>query len=224
MPWLAPSVETVERRIASAWRRGDVEAQDRPDEPRAWVIWGNARIKIRDFAGAEDVLREGLRLHPSADPDLGWLLARALTALDREDEARAVLQEQLRIFPESRRLYFGLLEVAVAQGDWDEADRLADQTAARTRANDFVGMDELAYELLHIPGRRDDGISLLRQIAPSLSHPAPALLMLGTVLEKLGDSDATKFIAQARDAWEAPVPFEEALAERRAYVENRVPV
>jgi tetratricopeptide (TPR) repeat protein len=232
MPWFTPSVETVHRRIASAWRRGNTEAQEkiaakfarrRPDEPRAWAIWGNTRIKTRDYAGAEIVLREGLRLHPSGDPDLGWLLARALTALDRTDEARVVLQEQMRVFPESRLPYFGLLELAVARGDWDEAVRLADETAARTSANDYAGRHELAFALIHIPARRDEGISLLREIAPVLGEPGPAFLMLGTVLEKLGDADAPMFIAQARKVWRAPIPFEEALAVQRTYVEHHVP-
>jgi len=77
MRWFYPSVESVKRRIASAWRRGNSEAQERiasdfarrrPDEPRAWAIWANARLKARDYAGAETILKDGIKLHPSADP------------------------------------------------------------------------------------------------------------------------------------------------------------
>jgi hypothetical protein len=50
--------------------------------PRAWVIWGNVRFRRDDYAGVEEVLRRGLTLHPSADPDLGWLLARAVAPRD----------------------------------------------------------------------------------------------------------------------------------------------
>jgi predicted Zn-dependent protease len=229
---LQPNVESVKHRIASAWRRGDTEAQERiaanfvrrrPDEPRAWAIWANVRLKARDYAGAETVLRDGLRLHPSADPDLGWLLAKTLAAQEREEEARRVLQEQSRLFPDSRLSYLGLLELAVERGDWDEAVRLADETAARTHERDYVGQHELAYQLIHIPARREEGVSLMRQIAPALRDPGPALLMLGTVLEKGGDPEGAKLIARARKAWNTPVPFEDALAERRAHVENHVP-
>lgn len=232
MPWFSPSVESVKHRIASAWRRGDTEAQERiaanfvrcrPDEPRAWAIWANVRLKARDYAAAETVLRDGLRLHPSADPDLGWLLARVLAAQGREEEARRVLQEQKRLFPDSRLPYLGLLELAVERGDWDEAVQLADETAARTHESDYAGKHELAYQLIHIPNRREEGISLLRQMAPAFRDPGPVLLILGTVLEKAGDPEGTRFIAKARKAWNAPVPFEDALAERRAYVEKHVP-
>lgn len=232
MPWFSPSVESVERRIASAWRRGDTEAQERiaanfarrrPDEPRAWAIWANARLKARDYVGAEAVLRDGLKLHPSADPDLGWLLAKALAGEGREEEARRVLEEQTRLFPDSRLPYLGLLDLAVDRGDWDEAVRLADETAARTDDGDYAGKHELAYQLIHIPPRREEGVSLLRQVAPALRDPGPALLMLGTVLQKAGDPEGARFIAQARKAWNAPVPFEDALAERRAYVESLLP-
>jgi hypothetical protein len=60
MPWFSPSVETVERRIRSAWLRGDTDAQERiaanyarrrPDEPRAWAIWGNVRVRRRLRSG-----------------------------------------------------------------------------------------------------------------------------------------------------------------------------
>jgi tetratricopeptide (TPR) repeat protein len=232
MPWFSPSVESVERRIASAWQRGDTEAQERiaanfvrrhPDEPHAWAIWANVRLKARDYAGAETVLRDSLRLHPSADPDLSWLPARVLAAQDREEEARRLLQEQRRLFPDSRLPYLGLLELAVERGDWDEAVRLADETAARTHEGDYAGRQELAYQLIHIPTRRDEGITLLRQIAPALRPPGPALLILGTVLEKVGDPEGAKFIAKARKEWNAPIPFVDALAERRAYVDKHVP-
>lgn len=232
MPWFSPSVESVKRRIASAWRRGDTEAQERiaanfvrrrPDEPRAWAIWGNVRFKARDYAGAEAILRDGLRRHPSADPDLGWLLARVLAFQEREEEARRVLLEQGRLFPDSRLPYHGLSELAVERGDWDEAVRLADETAARTHEGDYAGKHELANLLISIPTRREEGITMLRQIAPALRDPGPGLLMLGTVLEKVGDPEGATFIGKARKAWNAPIPFEDALAETRAYVENHLP-
>jgi tetratricopeptide (TPR) repeat protein len=232
MPWFSPSVEMVERRILSAWRRGDAEGQERiaanyarrrPDEPRAWVLWGNVRVKTGNFSGAETALREGLRLHPSADPDLGWLLARALTAQDREQEGTSVLEEQMRVFPWSRLPYLGLLTLAVRRRDWDEAVRLADETAARTPDDDYAGKHELAYELLHIPSRWQDGLSLLRPIAADFQEPGPTLLLVGTVLERIGDPEATRFIDQARKAWDAPIPFETALAEERSYLEEHLP-
>jgi tetratricopeptide (TPR) repeat protein len=227
MPWFPPSTETVNRRIRKAWRRGDVAAQEQiaasyarklPYEPRAWVIWGNVRFRQDDYPGAEEVLRRGLALHPSADPDLGWLLARAVGARGRSDEAKEILEAQVTTFPDSRLPYLGLLELAVYSGDWDEANRLADETQARTSSDDFAGKYELAFELVTIPGRREQAISLLREVVEAMPRQPDALLILGTVFEKAGDPEAGKFIDLARRNWKGPTPFEEVLARRRSWV------
>lgn len=234
MPWFAPSTETVERRIARAWRLGDTEAQERiaasyarkrPDEPRAWVIWGFVRFRRDDYAGAEEVLKRGLDLHPSADPDLGWLLARAVLAQGRSVEAKEILDTQVTTFPKSRLPYLGLLEVAVDSDDWEEADRLAAETRNRTPSDYFEGMYELAFLLVQIPGRREEAISLLREVVDGIPRAPDPLLLLGTVLEKAGDPEAEKIIDLARkmSKGRGPTPFDEVLARRRSYVAKSVP-
>jgi tetratricopeptide (TPR) repeat protein len=232
MPWFSPSVETVRRRIRKAWSRGDAEGQERiaaayarrrPDEPLAWVLWGNVRFKQRDFPGAERVLREGLALHPSADPDLGWLLARVVSAQRRPEEAKDILEEQARLFPRSRLPHLGLLELAIEASDWEEATRLAEETDARTPENSYAGKHELAYQLMQIPGRSDDAIALLRQIVEIVTEPGPPTLLLGLLLERKGDPESQRFIDLARRAWRAPTPDDRALEEMRTYVREDVP-
>jgi hypothetical protein len=168
-------------------------------------------------------LREGLRLHPSADPDLGWLLAKVLAAQDREEEAAKFLREQMRVFPRSRLPYLGLLRLAVKRRDWDEAVQLADETDARTPNDDYPGQHELAFELMHIPSRWREGVLLLRPIAAGFQDPGQPLLLLGTVLENSGDPEGARFIDRAREAWNAPIPFDTALAQMRAYVKEQMP-
>ena len=234
MPWLAPSTETVERRIRRAWRLGDTDAQERiaasyarkrPDEPRAWVIWGNVRFRRDDYVGAEEVLKRGLDLHPSADPDLGWLLARTVLAQGRSVEAKEILDTQVTTFPDSRLPYLGLLELAVESGDWDEADRLAVEARTRTPPGDFVGKYELAFDLVRIPGRLEEAISDLREVVDAIPRDPDPLLFLGTVLEKTGDPEAEKFIDLAQEMWKGPTPtpFDEVLARRRSYIAKYVP-
>jgi tetratricopeptide (TPR) repeat protein len=194
-----PSIETVERRIAKAWRHGDTNAEEqvaasyarkRPDDSRAWVIWGNVRFRRDDYAGAEEVLKRGLALHPSATPDLGWLLARAVGAQGRSADAKEILEAQVTTFPDSRVPYLGLLELADS-GHWDEANHLADETQARTSSGDFAGKYKFAFELVKIPGRRDDAISLLREVVEAIPWQPDPLLILGTVLERAGDRSQT---------------------------------
>lgn len=234
MPWFAPSTETVVRRIRRAWSLGDTDAQERiaasyarkrPDVPRAWVIWGNARFRRDDYAGAEEVLKRGLARHPTADPDLGWLLARAVLAQGRSVEAKEILDTQVTTFPKSRLPCLGLLEVAVLSGDWQEADRLAAETQTRTPSDDFAGKYELAFVLVQIPGRREEAISVLREVVDAVPRYPDPLLLLGTVLEKAGDPDAGKFIDLARKMWKSPTPtpFDEVLARRRSFIAKSVP-
>jgi hypothetical protein len=111
----------------------------------------------------------------------------------------------------------------VKRRDWDEAVHLADETAARTPDDDYPGKHELAFELMHIPSRWKEGVSLLRPIAAGFQDPGQPLLLLGTVLENAGDPEGTRFIDQAREAWNAPILFDNALAQMRAYVKEHMP-
>jgi hypothetical protein len=129
----------------------------------------------------------------------------------------------MRVFPKSRQPYLGLLTLAVRRRDWDEAAHLADETAARTPNDDYPGQHELAFELMHIPDRWREGVSLLRPIAAGFQYPGQPLLLLGTVLENAGDPEGARFIEQAREAWNAPIPFDTALAQMRAYVKEHMP-
>jgi hypothetical protein len=119
--------------------------------------------------------------------------------------------------------YLGLLEIAVAEADWDEANRLADETRTRSAGN-LPGMYELAFELVQIPGRRDEAVALLREVAEGFPGPDPPVL-LGAILERLGDPEAQKFIDLARKKWNKPTPksFDEVLAERRAFLAEYLP-
>jgi tetratricopeptide (TPR) repeat protein len=229
MPWFSPSIESVKRRIRRAWISGDTEGMERiaanyahrrPDEPQAWFLWGNLLFKRGDFQAAEGVLREGIALHPSSDPDLGWLLARAVGGQNRADEAKEILEQQAKLFPNSRLPYLGLLEVAIEAADWAVATRLADETAARTRSGDNSGKYELAVQLLQMPGRRAEAISMLREVVEVAAEPGPSLLLLGAVLESDADPDAGRYLDRARKAWIVPGGFDSALESTRAYVER----
>jgi Flp pilus assembly protein TadD len=78
----------------------------------------------------------------------------------------------------------------VNSGEWDRANRLADETQARTSSGDFAGMYELAFELVKIPGRREQAISVFREVVQGNPRQPDPLLILGTVLEKAGDPEA----------------------------------
>jgi hypothetical protein len=78
---------------------------------------------------------------------------------------------------------------------------LAGETLARTSSGDFAGIYELAFQLVKIPGRREQAISVFREVVLGNPRQPDPLLILGTVLEKAGDPEAGTFMDLARRVW-----------------------
>lgn len=77
------------------------------DDFETWNNLGNARSGAGDHAGAVDALHRAMELDPEAAP-VRLNLASALIALDRADEAQALLEKALNDFPRDPRAAFEL--------------------------------------------------------------------------------------------------------------------
>jgi Flp pilus assembly protein TadD len=75
--------------------------QEEPGNPQAWRYLAAAHFSVSDFAGAEEPARQCTALTPG-DPAAHLNLAIILRKLGRWDEARAELDECLRLRPEYR--------------------------------------------------------------------------------------------------------------------------
>ncbi len=209
----------LRRRGASLERRIDVAeryARLQPRDPYAWAIWGNLLARNGRYEEAERVLRRGLELHPHAFPAIGWLLAKSLTNQSRFPEARAVLDEQVRAFPDLPLPRLGLAEIELVEHRWDIAKTLIDEALERTSSGDAVAWYEAARLLALVPGERTRAIGLIEDAMqaglPSWSDPH---LVLGVLLELEGNQGADEHLEQAEALWEGPKDFAAALRNAR---------
>lgn len=231
--WLPGLIKIFRWRIRRLWRKGsDPDRQVkvaaayvriRPGDPRGWALWGAELTRHGRYEEAENVLRRGLDRHPRSDPDIGWMLARALSNRTEFAEARELLVEQARIFPVNRLPWLGLAEVALRERRFDEAMSFAEEALERTSSIDTTGKYEAAMLLAPIPAARARAVSLLREvveIVEGLPNESLPNLTLGELLELAGDEEAPKYIARAGAAWKAPFDFEETLRRDRELFGN----
>lgn len=178
---------------------------------------GNALLR-RDPAMAEEQAREILRIVPG-HPSALTLHGQALAALDRGDEAAAVLREAVRRNPDSALAWRSLAELLLVRGDDAGADQ-AQAQAIRASVNDprlreaavalcrndlpvaerllkthlkaqpnDVPAIRMLAELAGRIGRYPDAENLLRRALELAPGFAPARFNLATVLYRGGKSD-----------------------------------
>lgn len=103
--------------------RGLQEAiREEPARAASWYNLGLAYLESDQTAKAEPVLRKAVSLEPLLDR--GWYyLGYTLRELDRKDEAIVALKQSLSVNPAFERPYKDLVELLVASGDKDQAER-----------------------------------------------------------------------------------------------------
>jgi tetratricopeptide (TPR) repeat protein len=222
--WLPGLIKVFRWRIARLRRQGSEPEKRirvaaayvrlRPSDPQGWALWGHLLNKYERYEEAEQVLRRGLAHHPRSNPDIGWVLARALSNRSKFAEARELLLEQAGIFPDNRLPWLGLAEVALRQRHWDEVIAFAENALARTSSINPTGKYEAAILLAPIPAARARAVALLREVVEAVeSSPAESMpsLLLGQLLELDGNPEASIYLERARATSKSPVDFEETL-------------
>jgi tetratricopeptide (TPR) repeat protein len=155
---------------AEVYRRVLEELRDE----RAVLPLGYVKSSQGDHEGALELAYRHAQRHPS-DP-AGWLVAAtSLSALGREELARAEIERGLAAIPGSPPLLEFLAERAMAARRWTEAKRLADDIAARTPA-EIAAKHLLAARALAGQGRIGEALDRARSAtAANGTVPAPWL-------------------------------------------------
>ncbi len=104
-----------------------------PDDFETWNNLGNARSGLGDPAGAVEALQQASRIDP-ASPPVRLNLALALIALDRLDEADAVLHQAVADFPGDARPAYELYVLHKRRLRQDAALAALETAAARDPA------------------------------------------------------------------------------------------
>ncbi len=93
-----------------------------PNSPLAWdyLAWGLAYLQPPDLPASEKAVREALRLG-FTNVSAYYHLGRTLLLEKRYDEARAAFEQAQSVSPNSSTPEFGLAQVYLAEGDYDQA-------------------------------------------------------------------------------------------------------
>jgi len=112
-----------------------------PEYLPAWVGLGELRVAKRDFKGAVEVFREGLRHHPEA-PALSYRLGLALLASGDPGEAVRVIEAAIAKGPKEEELPSFLVVRALCRA------RLGDPAGARQALQDAIAKGYRDREVL----------------------------------------------------------------------------
>jgi tetratricopeptide (TPR) repeat protein len=221
--WLPGLWKIIRWRTDVLWHRGDFAGATRaasryvrfrPGDPFGWLALGEAQLHEHDYQEAERTLREGVRRHP----DYPWLsnyLEFALHTLGHDDEARGVIEDQIRRTPGSPIPYIALVAIATRAGEWDAVRRHADEAIARMGPGDVREKFELAGKLV-VADELEDAERLLREVEQT---PGPHLPMshatLAVLVEDRDAVAAREYEHLARREWVSPHDIESYLDSTR---------
>ena len=133
-----------------------------PGHTEAWRALGQARVELRDTAGAIRAFEKLVALAPR-DPIALMQLGEAYRDAARHQDAVRVIREALAIDPKPAQYWNSLGTVLGMSGQMAEAERAFGEAAAREPGNGLYAYNHgLALQQL---GRRDEAVTELRRAA-----------------------------------------------------------
>lgn len=228
---LASKVLSSSINLLGRWNRRDLAerlaafyCRWRPRDSFGWATWGKVLKSLKRPEDAENAFRAGLTLHPQ-NPDITWLLAKVLRSRSADSEAEALLNDSMKVHPDSYLPYLGLVELALFRGLPKKALRWADKAEERIEPGEFGKMYELALPLglANLPETQARAIPLLERATMGWPRFVPAHTLLGLLLELQDeyDSRAQQHLAAARRYWDNRDSFEEFIEIQREYFKDR---
>ena len=173
-----------------------------PEDDAVWYYLAQVQFKLNNPEEAREALKTAVAL----DSTNFWyrrLLGRMHLAQNNVDEGQAQYESLVRSFPEKTSVVYELLEIYLAQKEYDKAlNTLSDIEKQRGPSEEVA---RTRYEVLTAMGRQDEGAAELEKFTGQYSSPA--------ILTMLGDyylADYADSLAQAR--------YTEALGLDSSYV------
>jgi len=147
--WLSQGIAADESGdVAAAITYFDIARMADPDLLSAWERLGRATFHVERYGEAVEVYEHLLTVQARPPADTFYQLGISYLALDRVDDARAILEQGLEVYPYQRELYLALADTARAVNDLATADawyaRLLQQRPSDAYA--WAGRGEVAMQ------------------------------------------------------------------------------
>lgn len=172
-----------------------VLAED-PDNDAAWYYMGLAALAERDAAQAEECLRKAADL----DPENFWYRYRlaALYAVTQRKEITIDMYETLlEDFPKKSDLYLELVELYVAQNEYEKALETLKEVETVFGMTEAIAV--YRFNLLRTLGRHEDAYGVLRDYNKDYSSPYVLATLADYEMSMYNDSTALAYYDEALD-------------------------
>ena len=170
----------------------DLVAAD-TDNDAAWYYMGQVAVYESDIALAEECFRKAAEL----DPSNFWYrhkLAR-LYSLTSKEVAAEMYEQLMEDFPKKSDLYFEMVELYVAQREYEKALDTIDQIEKVFGLTE--GLVVYAYRILYALGRQEEAQERLHKYNSRYSSPYVLSLLADIELAEYSDSTAIKYYDEA---------------------------
>ena len=170
----------------------DLVAAD-TDNDAAWYYMGQVAVYESDIALAEECFRKAAEL----DPSNFWYrhkLAR-LYSLTSKEVAAEMYEQLMEDFPKKSDLYFEMVELYVAQREYEKALDTIDQIEKVFGPTE--GLVVYAYRILYALGCQEEAQERLHKYNSRYSSPYVLSLLADIELAEYSDSTAIKYYDEA---------------------------
>jgi tetratricopeptide (TPR) repeat protein len=155
-----------------------------PGAAAAWyMLLGQALLSTGDVAEAECFLRRAAEIDPGTDRVHG-LLAAALHRLGRRDDVMAILQAQIAGQTSDAYIHYLFGHIIAQDGNLIDAEAALRKAAALRP--DVDGYQGRLAEVLNRQGRREEALTILRDLVAGGTLDADIHYLLGTTLGQAG--------------------------------------
>lgn len=167
-----------------------------PENDAAWYYLAMTAVADNDVAEAEEYMKMAVDL----DPDNFWYryrLAGIYGASQRQELTVDMYEKLLEDFPKRSELYLDLMELYVAQGEYEKALETIDQVETVFGVTEALAM--YRFNLLRGMGRQEEAFSSLEKYNQEYSSPHVLSTLADWQMSMYNDSTALAYYDEALD-------------------------
>lgn len=172
-----------------------IVAED-PDNDAAWYYLAQCSVAKKDAAMAEECYRMAAEL----DPDNFWYrykLARLYSLTSRPELTMEMYEELLDDFPKKNEIYFDLVEIYLAQKEYEKALGVLDEIEKVFGMTESIAM--YRFNLLQILQRPEEAYQSLEEYNRKYSSPYVLTTLADYQMQMYNDSTALAYYDEALD-------------------------